>query len=88
MQSVCSWPVGEEPVPFGRDSSASAGASPIGEGEPDALQGVERIVVQAFSRDDHQTPALALECLPSFDVLQPIGAHLTMVPAVVLDDEP
>ena len=59
----------------------------IGEGEPNALQGVERIVVQAFSRDDHEPPALTLEGLPSFDVLQPIGAHLTMVPAVVLDDD-
>jgi hypothetical protein len=51
------------------------------------LQGVERIVVQAFSRDDHESPALALEGLPSSDVIQPIGADLAMVPAVVLDDD-
>jgi hypothetical protein len=61
--------------------------APIGEGELNALRGVERIVVQAFSRDDHQAPALALEGFPPFDVMEPIGTHLAMMPTVVLDDD-
>lgn len=59
----------------------------IGQSEPDALQGLERIVIQALSGDDDQAPTLTLESLPSFDVLQPIGTHIAMVSAVVLNDE-
>src|SRR5215203_2767048 len=62
-------------------------AAAIGESEPNALQGLERIVIQALSGDDDQAPTLTLESLPSFDVLQPIGTHIAMVSAVVLNDE-
>lgn len=85
--SGCRRTVGEDPVPFGRNPTRAQAAAAISEGAPDALQGLERIVIQALSRDDNQAPAIALKCLTSFDVLQPIGTHIGMVSAVVLDDE-
>jgi hypothetical protein len=36
-------------------------AAAIGQSEPDALQGLERIVIQALSGDDDQAPTLTLE---------------------------
>jgi hypothetical protein len=46
--------VSEESLPLSWDPTRTQLPAPIGEHDPDALQGAERIVVQAFSRDDHQ----------------------------------
>ena len=78
---------GEVQSPLRPESPADSDGSTLQQRISYPLQRSQRLLVDALRGDDHQPPAHLVEFLPPEDVGQPLLSVLSMLTAVVLNDQ-